>query len=119
LIQKSNPNKYVEVMLKAAGLAKSIDDPRKALELYGRIAEALPQHPKAPMALFMTGFIYENDLNDNVKAKQVYESFLAKYPNDPDFADDAVSALKLLGKPLDEVIKGFEQKNQQQQSEQK
>jgi tetratricopeptide (TPR) repeat protein len=112
MVRSSNPNKNVDLLLKAAGLAKSVDDPHKAIELYTNVAEKMPQHPKAPMALFMTGFIYENDLNDTAKAKQIYEHFLQQYPNDPDFADDATSALKLLGKPLDEVIKGFEQQNQ-------
>ena len=112
VLEKSNPDKYVDVLLRAAGLAKTIENPQKAIELYQRVSESLPAHPKAPTALFMTGFVYENDLNDLVKAKAAYEAFLQKYPNDADFADDAKTALTMLGKSPEEIIKEFEQKQQ-------
>ncbi len=115
LVEKSNPDQYVEVLLKAAGLAKTVDNPQKAIELYTKIANGLPQHKKAPTALFMIGFVQENDLNDLAKAKATYESFLQKYPNDPDFADDAQNAIKMLGKSPDEIIKEFEQQAAQKQ----
>ena len=112
LVEKTTPDQYVDVLLKAAGLAKTVENPQKAIELYTKIADALPQHKKAPTALFMIGFVQENDLNDLEKAKATYESFLQKYPNDPDFADDAQNAIKMLGKSPDEIIKEFEQQGQ-------
>ena len=74
----------------------------------------MPQHPKAPTALFMMGFIYENDLGDLNKAKETYQTFLNRYPNDPDYADDAQNALKFLGKSPEEIIREFEKKNARQ-----
>ncbi len=109
LVQKTNPDQYADLLLKAAGLAKTIGDPQKAVDLYSRIAEGMPQHSKAPTALFMLGFVYENDLGDLAKAKSTYEAFLQKYPDDPDFADDAQTALKMLGKTPEEIIREFEQ----------
>lgn len=114
LVEKSNQEQYVDVTLKAAGLAKTIGQPQKAIELYQKIADGLPNHPKAPTALFMLGFVYENDLNNLDKAKAIYQDFLKKYPNDPDFADDARNSLKNLGKSPEELIKEFEQQQQQQ-----
>ena len=105
LMEQKNPDKYVDLMLKAAGLAKTIDNPVQSVQLYGEVAERMPKHHKAPMALFMTGFVYENDLMDLKNAKASYESFLKRYPNDPDFADDAQMALKMLGKSPEEIIK--------------
>jgi tetratricopeptide (TPR) repeat protein len=105
LVQDSNPDKYVDLLLKAAGLAKTIELPEKSLELYQRVVQTQAKHPKAPTALFMSGFVYENDLNDLKKAKAVYEQFLREYPNDPDFADDAKMALQMLGKSPEEIIK--------------
>ena len=111
LLEKKNPDQYVDVVLKAAGLAKTVENPQKAIELYTKIAEGLPQHKKAPTALFMIGFVQENDLNDLSAAKATYENFLQKYPNDPDFADDAQNALKLLGKSPEEIIQEFEKRD--------
>lgn len=109
LVEKSNPDKYINLMLKAAGLAKTVQQPQKAIELYQKVVDKYPQHKKAPTALFMIGFVQENDLNQLEQAKATYESFLVKYPNDPDFTDDAQNALKLLGKSPEEIIKEFEQ----------
>jgi tetratricopeptide (TPR) repeat protein len=112
LLEKTNKDQCVDVLLKAAGLAKTIEDPQKAIALYKRVAEGFPQSAKAPTALFMMGFVYEEDLQDMAKAKDTYENFLQKYPNDPDFADDAKTALSLLGRSTEDIIKEFEQKAQ-------
>ena len=114
LVEKTNQDQYVDVLLKAAGLAKTVDIPQKAIELYSKIVDGLPQHKKAPTALFMIGFVQENDQGDLTKAKATYELFLQKYPNDPDFADDAQNAIKMLGKSPDEIIKEFEKQGQVQ-----
>ena len=108
IVEKKNPDQYADILLKAAGLAKAIENPQKAIELYRKIADGMPQHKKAPTALFMIGFVQENDLNDLSAAKATYEGFLQKYPNDPDFADDAQNALKMLGKSPEDIIKEFE-----------
>lgn len=110
-VQTTQPDKYAELLLKAAGVAKSIGNSTKALELYATVADKLPQHPKAPMALFMEGFILENDRGDTAMARVKYQDFLKKYPNDPDFVDDAQNALKYLGKSPEEMIKEFEEQN--------
>lgn len=113
LVQTSQPDKYVELLLKAAGVAKTIGNSTKSLELYTAVAEKLPQHPKAPMALFMEGFILENDRGDTASARVKYQDFLKKYPNDPNFADDAQNALKYLGKSPEEMIQEFEKMNKE------
>lgn len=111
LVQGTNQDQYVDLMLKAGGLAKTIEEPRKAVELYHKVAIGLPKHPKAPTALFMLAFVYENDMRDPFKAKAAYEAFLERYPNDPDFTDDAQNALKQLGKTPEELAKQFEQQS--------
>lgn len=108
LVQKNNPDQYVDLLLKAAGLAKAIEKPEKAIELYAQVMANAPQHAKAATAQFMTGFIYANDLNQLDKAKVAYESFLQKYPND-ELAESAKMELENLGKSPEELIKKFEQ----------
>lgn len=114
-LQAKDPNQTAEVLVKAAGLAVSISNGEKALALYQTVAEKMPQQAKAPMALFMTGFVQENLLKNLDKAKTAYELFLQRYPNDPDFADDAQNCLKLLGKSPEEVFQQFERQNKETQ----
>ena len=111
LVQKTNPEQYVDLLLKAAGLAKTIDKPEKAIGLYDSILANAPQHPKAATAQFMTGFIYANDMNELDKAKAAYEAFLQKYPND-ELAESAKMELENLGKSPEELIKKFEAQQQ-------
>lgn len=112
LVQTVDPNKFADLNMKAAGLAKTIGEPNTALRFYYNVAEKLPTHAKAPTALFMMGFIYENDLKDMTMAKSTYERFLQQYPSDPDYADDAQNALQYLGIPPEEIIKQFEKNPQ-------
>ncbi|MEQ1743795.1 MAG: tetratricopeptide repeat protein [Saprospiraceae bacterium] len=112
LVQTVDPNKFVELNLKAAGLAKTVGEPNTALRFYYNVADKTPTHAKAPTALFMMGFIYENDLRDIASAKSTYEDFLKRYPNDPDYVDDAQNALRYLGMSPEEIIKQFEKNPQ-------
>lgn len=111
IVKAEIPDKHVDLTMKAAGVAKSIGNPNKAIQLYYQVAEKMPDHPKAPTALFLMGFVYENDLNDLVKAKTTYEDFLKRYPNDPDYADDAQTALQMLGKTPEQIVREFQEKN--------
>jgi tetratricopeptide (TPR) repeat protein len=108
MVEKSDSNLYVDLLIKAAGLAKTMEQPQKAIELYSKIVEKMPQHPKAPTAFFMLGFVYANDLKDMEKAKAAYELFLQKFPND-ELAESARMELKNLGKSEEEIIKEFMQ----------
>jgi TolA-binding protein len=74
----------------------------------------LPQHAQAPAALFLSGFIYENDLGDLEKAKAAYEDFIKRYPTDTSYLDDVQVSLKNLGKSAEELIREFEKKGKLQ-----
>jgi hypothetical protein len=99
-----------EFLYKAAGLCLSFSRSMKAMELYRAIRVDYPTWHKAPECLFMQGFIFENYIKDLVKANEIYNEFISKYPNH-DLTDDAVNAIKYLGKPLDDVIRDFEAQN--------
>jgi hypothetical protein len=104
-------DKKADLLSKAAGLAKSIGNFNKSVQLYYQVSKDMPDHAKARTALFMQGFIYENDLADPVRAKSIYEDFLKRYPADADYADDVEMSLKNLGKSPEQLLKEFEQKN--------
>ncbi len=99
-----NPN-YLH---KAGEIARSMRAFPKAIDLYKWIYEKYPDSPKAAQALFMSAFTHDNELKQKDKAKNLYEEFLKKYPND-DFADDTQFLLKNLGKTNEEIIEGFGQ----------
>jgi len=101
-------------LYKAADLSLNINKSKESLDLYNRIIYQYPDYQKVPECLFLMGYIYENYFQELGKAKEIYESFLSKYPNH-DFADDARVSIENLGKSPEELIRLFEEKNKIQQ----
>jgi outer membrane protein assembly factor BamD (BamD/ComL family) len=96
-------------LFKAANVTMNNNDPQRAIGFFDRYIEKYPKAPKAPMCLFFKGFIYENMLHDLDRAREVYLTFIEKYPSD-EFVDDAQMALKNLGKTPEMLIREFEEK---------
>lgn len=101
-----------EYLYKAGEVARSVNDFSRALTAWEKIYKDYKSFKKAPQALFLQGFIYENDYKDLDKAKKVYGEFLSKYPKH-DLADDVQFSLKHLGKPADEIIQSFSKKKEE------
>jgi TolA-binding protein len=101
-----------EYLYSAADMSLNIGKSKEALDLYNQIIYKYPDFAKAPECLFLVGYIYENYFQQYGKAKEIYESFLQKYPNH-EFADDAKISIENMGKSPEELIKSFEEKNQQ------
>ncbi|HLG35606.1 MAG TPA: tetratricopeptide repeat protein [Bacteroidia bacterium] len=99
-----------EFLYKAADLANGMGKTAEALELYHRFCEKYPASSKAAYGLFLQAFIYENQLKNLDKAKELYTLFLTKYSSH-ELAKDAKFSLDNLGKSEDELIKMFEEKN--------
>ncbi|MCB0704128.1 MAG: hypothetical protein KDC34_02420 [Saprospiraceae bacterium] len=104
-----NDPKSADMLAEAGKVAGYVNAHGRALELYNWIHTHYPTHPKAGQALFMMGFIYDNEpeFQDKEKAKSYYEAFIASYPED-EFADDATFLLQNLNKSNEEIINGFE-----------
>jgi TolA-binding protein len=103
-----------DYLFKAADISLNINKSREALDLYNRIIYQYPDFKKVPECLFLVAYIYENYEQNFGKAKEVYEMFIAKYPNH-DFADDAAISIQNMGKSPEELIRMFEEKNKVQQ----
>jgi len=95
-------------LFKAADMSMNMNMAQKAIQLFDRIMTDFPDYEKAPQCLFLKGYIFENDVHDLDVAKQIYEEFLLKYPDD-EFADDAEISIKNLGKSPEELIREFEE----------
>jgi outer membrane protein assembly factor BamD (BamD/ComL family) len=96
-------------LFKAGDMSSKINETAKAIELFGALTKAYPDHPNASYALFLQGFIYENQIGDPAKAKPYYEQFLSMYP-DHQLAQDVAFSLENLGKTPEELIREFENK---------
>jgi outer membrane protein assembly factor BamD (BamD/ComL family) len=94
-------------LFKAADLSSKMNETSRAIQLFSRLIERFPEHRHAPYALFLQGFIYENQVGDPAKAKPYYEAFLKKYPDHP-MAGDVSFSLENLGKTPEELIRAFE-----------
>ncbi len=92
---------------KGAEIARTLGKYTKALELYRRLYEKHPDYEKAPQALFLQGFTYENDLGELEKAKALYQEFIQKFPNH-ELAQSVKFSIENLGKAPGEIIKEFE-----------
>jgi len=96
-----------EYLYKAAGLATGFNRGTQAIELYESIILTYPDYEKLPECYFMEAFTYENSLGNVGKSNELYNEFLARYP-DHELADDARAATKLLGKSPEEIVREFE-----------
>lgn len=91
----------------AAEVSRNIKTFDKTLYLYDWIIDKYPQYERAPSALFLKGFILENELHNQDKAREVYREFLEKYPSH-DLADDVQFLYDNLGKSNEEILEMIE-----------
>lgn len=99
-------------LFQAGEMAGALHRYEQTLALYERINKDFPNYEKASQVLFMRAFTLDSELNRLEEAKVLYEEFLQKYPKD-DFADDAQFLLNNLGKSEEELIRAFQQKQNQ------
>lgn len=99
-----------EYIFKAADISNGIGQYQQAINLYKEVSSNQAFRKRA-VALFLQGFIYENQLRDYFKAREIYEKFLEFYPEHA-LADDVRYSLQNLGKTPEELIKEFEKKQQ-------
>lgn len=105
-----------DYLFKAGDVAMHTNRSNKAILLYERIINEYSNYRKAPEALFLKGYVFENNLGRLDKAEEIYREFLEKYPEN-EFADDAEVSLKYLGKTPEELIEIFQKENAAKQAE--
>ena len=82
-------------LMKSADIQRHI--PGKALlavKKYAQLATAYPEHDIAPIATFMMGLTFDENLNDKPRAGLVYQKFIETYP-DHEMAPEAANLLLL------------------------
>jgi len=92
-----------EFLYKATEISRTLRTFTKSLSMYDWIIDEYPQYEKAPTAMFLKGFIIENELNNDEAAMRVYKTFLARYP-DHQLRDDVQFLLDNVGKTDEEIM---------------
>lgn len=92
-----------EFLYKATEVSRTLRTFTKSLSMYDWIIDQYPQYEKAPTAMFLKGFIIENELNNDEAAMEVYRKFLAQYP-DHQLTDDVQFLLDNVGKTDEEIM---------------
>jgi len=75
----------------------------KSAFYYGEVFKKYSNSSDAPKALFMSGFIYANELHNFTEAKKIYEKFIESYPND-ELVSSAKEEINNLGIPAEKII---------------
>ncbi|MBC6996501.1 tetratricopeptide repeat protein [Neolewinella lacunae] len=99
-------------LYRAAEVVRAMGNSERTAQIYARVHQEYPNFSKAPEALFMLAFTYDEELRDLDRAKATYQLFLERYPNN-DFADDATMLIENLGKSDEEVLRELEAKSKE------
>ena len=75
-----------------------------------RIISKYPSFRKLPICYFQMGVLYDDYLNDDKKAKEWYEKFIAKFPSHQ-LVPQVKTLITYLGRSNDDLLKEFEKKN--------
>ncbi|MEJ6614743.1 MAG: hypothetical protein QNK64_10590 [Saprospiraceae bacterium] len=98
-----NTKEAPEFLYKATEISRTLRTFTKSLSMYDWIIDEYPQYEKAPTAMFLKGFIIENELNNDQAAMKVYKTFLSRYP-DHQLRDDVQFLLDNVGKTDEEIM---------------
>ena len=108
LLMPKDP-KTPDLLFEAARTASYIRSYPKAVDLYDWVYTSYPEFSKASQVLFLEAYTYDYLMGNTEKAKELYESFLQKFPND-EYTDDVQAQLQTLGKTEEEALKALQKK---------
>jgi tetratricopeptide (TPR) repeat protein len=94
-------------LFKAADFYRYMHKPLRSIELYSKIYAHYPTIAKRPYALFLQGFMFENEVGNVQAARNLYQKFLDEYPTHP-IAKDVRTTLDNLGKTPEQLIQEFQ-----------
>jgi tetratricopeptide (TPR) repeat protein len=103
------------LLFRSGEVARGLGEFHMSIKFWDQMTKSYPDHRKAPEALFLQGFTYDNHLNQLEEAASHYEAFLERYPKHP-IAGDVQMLLEAAksGKSPDEMIKEFEKNREEE-----
>lgn len=97
-------------LFKAGEILMNTSKNIEAIETYDILINKYPKFSKTPDALFLQGFVLENNMKNFQKAREKYTAFMTKYPNN-ELASQVKFSLDNLGKTPEQIIEEFQNKN--------
>lgn len=97
-------------LFKAAEIATSIKNYQQSIIFHQTIRDKYPDFKYVIESLYLQAYIYDNFMNDDVKAKEFYGKLILQYPKHK-LAQDSKFAIQNLGKSDEELIREFKKKN--------
>jgi tetratricopeptide (TPR) repeat protein len=94
-------------LFKAADFYRYMGKPLKSIGIYEKIYHNYPNFDKRPYALFLQGFMFENEVGNTEAAKIKYREFLKAFPEHA-IAKDVKLTLENLGKTPEQLLAEFE-----------
>ena len=116
---KQNPDhpNAPEWLFKAFEISVSQKDAQKSEEICNQLMKNYPNYDKTPFGMFMlASFIYDDQLKDLDKAREMYEKIMTDYP-ESEIIPSVEASLKFLGMTAEEIVRQFELKEQSQQEQ--
>lgn len=96
-------------LFRAGNVAVGISSFEEAVSYFEIIHQKYNNYERAPDALFLEGFTYENHLKDKENAKRCYNDFLERFPDDQ-LTDQVRVVLENIDKTPEELVKSFQKK---------
>ena len=96
-----------EILFKAVNVSMNLDNAQRTIAIIDRMIKDYPDYPRTQAALFVKGFIFETYYENLDMARQLYEQYLALYP-DGEFADACRASIENLGLTPEELVRKFE-----------
>lgn len=97
-------------LYKAGEIAMNVNLGQRSVAYFNKVIAQYPNFDKIPECIFLKAFVFENQLNNIEKAGEHYSEFIEKYPNHP-LVKDAEASLRFLGKSPEELVKIFQEMN--------
>jgi outer membrane protein assembly factor BamD (BamD/ComL family) len=98
-----SPQAEQALIRRAAIRANDTREIELAIADYRLYGERYPGGARAPLAMFLVGYMYNNELHNLDSAAAAYKRFLEKFPDD-EMASSARFELNTLGKTPEELI---------------
>jgi len=98
-------------LFRAAEVSRALKQYQQGVQMLDQVYTQYPQYEKAPDALFLKAYTYEESLKDSASAKKYYNEFLQKFP-DHHLKNQVEQLLSVIDKSPEELIKSFKKKNQ-------